>query len=259
MRLRALTVTGLTVVAFATAHARINHLEPWSPGYDAVQPDRTLSHALNVFVGNDAQGLDATEFSYTLTTPVSGNWELGGGLSYLSLDAQGFSESGLTDIKLGAKYALDKGVLPAAWKGSLEAGLTLPTGDDDKGLGAGGFGIFGGGGMSFPIDAVRGYLQAGYTVYTEGSDTKWGNTLRFIAGAEYVLTDEWLLTGDLRLFDHARDKINGFKSTDAAKEAYLAPGVVWRPSDSPVRLQGTLLLGLTDDAFDLGFQVGLRF
>jgi hypothetical protein len=126
-------------------------------------------------------------------------------------------------------------------------------------LGAGGFGIFGGGGLSFPIEAVRGYLQAGYTLYTEGSDTKRGNTLRFIAGAEYVLTDEWLLTGDLRLFDHGRDKINGVKRADAVKEAYLAPGVVWRPSDSPFRLQGTLLLGVTDDAYDLGFQVGLRF
>ena len=259
MRTRAFVLTGVALLAFSAAHARINHLEPWSPGYDAGVPDRALSHALNVFIGNDAQGVDATEFAYTLTTPVRGNWELGGGVSYLSYDAQGASESGLADLKLGAKRSLDKGFLPASWKGSLEAGLTLPTGDDDKGLGAGGFGVFGGGGLSFPIEAVRGYLQAGYTVYTKGSDTRWGNTLRFVAGAEYVLSDEWLLTGDLRLFDHARDEINGFKSADAAKEAYLAPGAVWRPADSPIRQQGTLLLGLTDDAFDLGFQLGLRF
>ncbi|MBK9922517.1 MAG: hypothetical protein IPP09_04990 [Elusimicrobia bacterium] len=110
MRTRAFVLTGVALLAFSAAHARINHLEPWSPGYDAGVPDRALSHALNVFIGNDAQGVDATEFAYTLTTPVRGNWELGGGVSYLSYDAQGASESGLADLKLGAKRSLDQGL-----------------------------------------------------------------------------------------------------------------------------------------------------
>ncbi len=45
MRLRALVVTGVALLAFSAAHARINHLEPWSPGYDAAVPDRPLSNA----------------------------------------------------------------------------------------------------------------------------------------------------------------------------------------------------------------------
>ncbi len=83
--------------------------------------------------------------------------------------------------------------------------------------------------------------------------------LDFSLGAEYLLAPEWTVGGDLRIFDHGRDKIDGVTMPETVNEAYLAPGGTWRPKELPVVFQGAVLLGLTDDSYDYGLLIGARF
>lgn len=240
--------------------ARLNTVEPWAPGFDTNLPTRRWNHDVNVRVGRGARGTDLTELSYALSLPAGDNWEMGGQWGYTSLDGQSAqSDSGINDLTLAAKYRWPATAVPKPAAAVAEFGLSLPTGDGDKGLGAGGFGFLAGGGFSYPVASVTGYARGEIGVYTEGSGTRRGRTLSFTVGGERRIDAEWTATMDLRLVDHGRDKINGVRSLDKSSEAYLVPGGFWSPPNAPLALQGALLLGLTRDAYDFGLLVGARF
>lgn len=240
--------------------ARLNTVEPWAPGFDTDLPTRQWNHAVNVRVGRGARGTDLTELSYALSLPSGDNWEVGGQWGYASLDGTGSrSDSGLNDLTLAAKYRWPTAAVPKPASAVAEFGLSLPTGDPDKGLGAGGFGFLAGGGFSYPIASLTGYARGEVGFHTEGSDTRWGRTLSFNVGGERRIDSEWTASADLRLVDHGRDKINGVRSPDKTTEVYLAPGGFWNPPNAPLALQGALLFGLTRDAYDFGLLIGARF
>jgi hypothetical protein len=245
----------------ATGWARVNSLEPWAPGFDANVSSQKWNHAVFAHVANSgAYGTDTTGLGYSLTTPYGKNWELAGTWGIKTLDSDGvYDDSGPTDLTFGFKRKLPKEWMGKLIKGVGEFGVSIPTGDPDDGIGAGGFGFFGNAGVTAPLRAVRGYAQLGLKVYTEGSNTRWGNTLSYSAGGMYSLGSEWMVSGDIRVLTHAKDKIDGVTMPDAVQEAYLAPGGVWRPADLPFETQGLILIGLTGDSYDFGLQAGVRF
>jgi hypothetical protein len=253
-------VLAAVLVAPSAVQARLNMLEPWTPGVDAEIPRYRWNHGLTLRLGSgDA---DLFEMAYHLSTPLNRRWEAGGSWGYASFDPRGpgKSDAGVTDLALGAKYALPESVLRRPVHGAVEMGLTLPTGDPKSGLGAGGPGVFGGLDLSVPFrHAVTGYLHTGLRLYTEGRDTRWGNALQATIGAQYAVDREWVVSGDLRVISRGRDKINGVKAPDGASEVYLVPGGEWRPRDLSLRVQSALLLGLSSDAYDLGLMAGIRF
>lgn len=255
----------LMIVCFSgslgSVWARVNMLETWAPGFDAHISEQKWNHSLHAGVGNGgAGGTDTTELGYALTTPWGSQWELAGTWGIATLDSAGIrNDSGITDLTVAAKYRVPERFFPKVVKAVGEFGLSLPTGDPDHGIGAGGLGFLGNAGLSMPLQSVRGYAQVGLKMFTEGSGTRWGNTLSYSVGGMYSLPPEWMVSADLRVITHGKDKIDGVVLPDARQEAYLAPGGVWRPTDGPVEAQGLLLIGLTGDSYDFGVQLGVRY
>jgi hypothetical protein len=249
----------LSVLIAGPAVARINMIEPYSPGLDFRIPKETWNHDAHAYMLFGRHSVDLYGLGYILTTPVSPDWEVGGGLDLMSVHAPSTSESGLGDIRLGAKYKAPRGVLPPAFELFGEGGLTLPTGDPDKGLGAGGLGLFTGAGIQGALaDNVTAYSHLGARVYTKGRDTRLGNVIEYSFGIKDRIDTEWIAAVDVRGFSHGKDEHKGFKFK-SYDEVYLAPGVIYRPKTTPAEFDGTLLLGLTDDSFDFGLQFAAKF
>jgi len=258
---RWIVVFTLSVAALGArpAAARVNMLEPWSPGLDFTTPETFWNHDAHMRMGFGGRGTDLFELGYILTTPVSPDWEAGGGLNFLSLDTRAGHKSGLGDISLGAKYKLPRGYIPPALELCGEAGLTLPTGNADKGLGAGGAGLFLGGDFQGAMsDNVTGYTHLGFRVFTKGQDTQLGGIVEYAFGIKYLVDSEWLASADVRGFNHGRDKHKGVKS-DSYEEIYLAPGAVYRPHRLPAEFLGSILVGLTGESYDFGLQLSAKF
>ncbi len=241
--------------------ARINMLEPWTPGMDFDIPKYSWNHNVNMRMGSDQKGIDLFELGYNVTTTVSPDWELGVALGWQSLNRPSpfKNDSGFNDLTFAGKYLFpEKSVLNIDTL-TAEVGFSLPTGDPEGGLGAGGLGVFGGMGTQFPLGSFTGYSQMGLRFFTEGSNTKWGNIFSFILGAQYEIDAEWQAMLDFRLFDHGRDKIDGVKMPYTIQEMYLAPGAIWNPKDLSFDVYAGFLLGLTDESYDYGFMMGAKF
>ncbi|HOW28240.1 MAG TPA: hypothetical protein PK876_07040, partial [Elusimicrobiota bacterium] len=203
---------------------------------------------------------DVIEFDYLLSRSLSKSLELGGGLGFLSTNPdQGNGHSGINDLTIAGKYRRPMGAesVSTTWIG--EAGLSLPTGDSDNGLGAGGIGLLMGWGLETPLQLVTGYAHLGVRLYTEGNDTQFGNVFSYTLGARYEMDPRWNLACDLRGFNRGKDKINKVRRTEGVQELYLAPGTEWSPEQFPAVLSGTLLLGLSRDAYNWGLVAGIKF
>lgn len=239
-------------------HARVNVLEPWSPGVDFYIPRKDWTHGANVRWG--VNGTDLFEAEYLLSHRPRADWEIGGALGYVSLDEKGAGgSSGINDLRVAAKHLFSSAVSPAGTRLIGEGGLSLPTGDPDKGIGAGGVGALLGWGIQMPVQSVTGYVHLGVRAYTEGNDTRWGNVFTYVLGTQYELDTEFSLTADLRGFNHGKDKINGMRIPGSRQEVYLAPGVQWHPMDAPAHFLGSLLIGLSNESFDVGLMAGAKF
>lgn len=250
----------LSAAAAAPAAARVNMLEPWAPGLDFRIPKETWNHDVHMRAGFGQGSRDAFALGYLLYTPLSPDWLVGGGIDFLSVDGpMGDTESGLSDLSFGAKYKVPQAHLPASLEVIGEAGLTLPTGDADKGLGAGGLGFFGGGSLQGALAAdVTGYAHLGLRIFLEGQDVDLGEVVEYAFGMKYRVDQEWTAAADVRGFNHARDEYMGVKG-DKYQEIYLAPGAVYRPKTVPAEFLGTVLLGLSDDAYDFGLSFAAKF
>ena len=140
-----------------------------------------------------------------------------------------------------------------------EAGITLPTGDPDKFLGAGGFGLFGGGYIQGALaENVTPYAHLGLRLFMKGQDTDLGEVVEYAFGLKALVNSEWIATGDVRGYSHSGDEYRGFKGS-GYDEVYLAPGAVFRPKSVQAEFLGTLLLGLTDESYDFGLQLAAKF
>jgi len=250
----------LIVLCFALPlQARINMIEPWSPGVDFTLPEKQWNHGVNVRLGVD-EG-DIFDLSYLLSHPLPHRWEIGGiwGLRRIDSPIDKDDNLGLNDLTVGGKHVFNTSALPKGLKFIGEAGLSLPTGDSDDGLGAGGVGIFLGWGMELPIQVVHGYSQLGVQIFTEGNDTDKGTIFNYVFGARYEIDSELSLTSDLRGFNHGKDKINGVRLKGSVQELFLTVGVMWNQTKNPVDFLGNILLGLTNESNDIGIMFGAKF
>jgi len=240
-------------------HARLNILEPWSPGVDVRTPEKLWTHGANVRLG--ASDPDVFEAAYFLNHRAGSNWEVGGTLGYLSVDPEGpiNRHSGVNDLAFAAKYEFPGAAGPYAMRAAGEAGISLPTGDSDHALGAGGVGFLLGWGLETAVQAVTGYIHLGSRFYTEGNDTKLGNVFTYTVGAKYKLQTDFWMTMDLRGFNHGKDKFNGVRASESVQELYLVPGTLYRAVNLPIDIQASLLLGLTNESMDVGLLAGFKF
>ncbi len=72
--------------------ARINSLEPWSPGADLDIPQTPFNHSVNLRYGSGARGVDFTEIAYAFTGPLTREIEAGASWGFASLDSSGIRE-----------------------------------------------------------------------------------------------------------------------------------------------------------------------
>lgn len=254
-------LASLFFLAFASpSFARVNLLEPWSPGLDLDVPRETWGHGGNARFGS-ANGQDLLELSYFLSHAPRSDWEVAGTLGYVSLDrpAPLKSDTGLSDLAVAAKHKFSPVSSPGSLEMAAEAGLSLPTGDPDHGVGAGGVGLLLGWGAKTPVQDVTGYAHFGVRMYTGGGDTQFGNVFSFTLGAEYPWKPGVTLTADLRGFNRGKDKINGVRTAESVQELYLAPGIIRRSAKTGVDLLGTLLVGLSNESYDFGLMAGFKF
>jgi hypothetical protein len=237
-------------------YARVNLLEPWTPGVDFSIPVKDWTHGADLRLGFDKT--DLFQVDYFLSHPLYQDWEVEGTLGYVSLDRPGGGHSGLNDLAVAAKYRFPQ-AMPGNMKVIGEGGISLPTGNPDNGIGAGGVGAMLGWGMQVPIQVVTGYAHLGLNLFTEGGDTRWGSIFSYTLGAQYELDPELSLTADIRGFNHGKDKINGVKLNDTRQEVYLAPGALWHPASIPLQFLGSILIGLSHDAYNLGLMAGVKY
>lgn len=255
-----LSIITFFILAAAPLYARINLLEPWSPGVDFSIPVKDWTHGADLRFGfADA---DLFQVDYFLSHPVDQDWEVGGTLGYVSTSGGRTSSnghSGFNDLTVAAKYRFPQAMSPGSLRLIGEGGISLPTGNPDNGIGAGGVGALLGWGMQVPVQAVIGYAHLGLKLFTEGGDTKLGTIFSYTLGAQYELDPELSLTLDLRGINHGKDKINGFRFNETRQEVYLAPGALWHPAKMPLQFLGSFLIGLSDDAYDIGLLVGVKY
>jgi hypothetical protein len=194
-------------------------------------------------------GVDTSGLATTFTYGLDDKWDLWAELP-LIFD-NGNSDSGLSDLTVGAKWAFGKA---GEWDLSLGPYLTLPTGNEKNRLGYGA--------VNFGATLIASWAQPNkgpwsvdlnfglFTVNTGGdlpsnTDTGWALT----GEGEYSLDDFWTLVGELT-FE------NG--GTDTAQSLLLGASYAL---NRDVEIGGGLRLGLNDYAADsvilIGVTVGL--
>ena len=252
------------------AEAKISLLSPWSfserlPTTGKLDQTAGFQTGLN---GISPSGGDSdTQFAgvpYHLTYGIAEKFELGAGWGLLELDRKDkSSQLGVTDFTAAARYRFFDANRQERTPGlDMEAGFSFPTASFEKGLGTGGLGVLFGWGLVLPLDPVRAHFGMGYRLNTENSDSvKIGSIFSYNGGMSYPLKqlkDQVLLTGEIKGFNHARNKKSGADISSAPDELYLAPGAIWKFRKES-RLAGSLLIGLTADSSDIGLQFEIQF
>ncbi|MBI4396160.1 MAG: transporter, partial [Elusimicrobia bacterium] len=251
--------TLLWIFSASTALARVNGLEPWSPGVDFEFSRTAWTREAFLRTGSGAD--DFLEGDLAVRYVPNPRWELEGKAGYIALDRLQPPEnaSGVNDFAFGAKYNLTPKSGRRSAKLIGEAGLTLPTGNSRRGLGSGGWGFSGGLGLRYPVQAMHAYSYLGADLFSKGNKTHMGNIFRYVFGTEYPLRKKFSVTMDVRGALHGKDKIQGVRSKNAVQEIYFAPGAFWQPKKNLWRLQSTLLIGLSDESYDVGWMGGAQF
>ena len=251
-----------------TLFAKISILSPWSlqdrtstekgkfdqsvkiqPGVNGVSPS-----------GGD---VDTTfeSFPYELSYGLLDKMEIGAGWGVANVDRSNKSaQFGLTDLMIAARYRFfDANRIERMPGLDIEAGLSLPTASFEKGLGTGGLGILFGCGLVLPLDPVKAHFGLGYRFNTENSDdVQVGSIFSYVAGITIPWKETLSLTGELKGFNHSRNKKSGTKTGPTPDELYLSPGSIWKINER-FQMAGTVLIGLTAHSSDIGFNLELQF
>ncbi|HNT97757.1 MAG TPA: transporter [Elusimicrobiales bacterium] len=159
----------------------------------------------------------------------------------------GTSEDGLGDLALDAKFQVAE---KAGWAFALKPGLSLPTGDDKKGLGAGksAYWVYGVAGRA--SGAWQYYVNAGYLLNKNKAGEK-EDILKASAAAAYEVMEKTLLSVDLAYETNA-------DPAAASHPLSSVFGIVWSPKDT-LDLDVGVKAGLNDAADDLGLLAGATF
>jgi len=167
--------TSLQVGAFAT-HGDYGHA------------DATTVKALNFGVKSRHDNLTYKASAALLSIQGPGNVDTGIILPEDSAQTRG--ETGFGDVMLSATYSL-----PAAKTETLfwdvTAKLKIPTADEDRGLGTGGFDLEGRADVAKRWQSVIGFAGAGYKWRGDGDQSRLENTLNGNVGLDTSIANNW--------------------------------------------------------------------
>lgn len=266
-----LAVGGIGIFFAQNLTARISSLAPWSL-HDRLptlqgKMDQTAGFQFGINgVSPSGSDQDAkfVAFPYSLTYGLLEKVEIGAGWGLQWLDRKNQeSRFGISDLVVAGRYRFFEANRAERTPGlDVEAGFSFPTASFDKGLGTGGLGILFGWGLVLPLDPLRAHFGMGFKYNTENSDDlQVGSVFSYNGGVTYPLKEfkeQVFLTGELKGFNHGRNKRSGTKEGAAADELYLSPGVLWK-FHKQFQFAGSLLIGLTNDSSDIGMNLELRF
>ena len=241
-------------------YARINFLDEHSPGID-LRFSRNVwynSTALYYETDDDFNSLNAVYSGFTGINPFL---ELGFDWSIKQINPnKGDTRTGLTDIKVAAKYNLFKKTEIHEEEPIFigEALFSIPSGDSTKNLGAGGYGL--GGGIIFGIfyDPVVYSSMLNYTVFSRGNDRKEGSVVGYGAAAEYAYNEEVMVIAEIKGKNSSSDEVGGLKLKNSRNELYFGIGLDYEINHRK-SFSTNILLGLTKKSSDLMLYASLNF
>jgi hypothetical protein len=191
-----------------------------------------------------------TDLGLTLTTGIVPRLDiaLAAGYVFLAPD-EGSSENGVGDLELKLKWNFleEQGNVPGL---ALKLGSTLPTGDEGKGLGSGGYDLSAALIAGKALGNVEIYLNFGYTRIDKTAE----GDKRNIYSAS--LAGKWEMIEALALVGEVLYESPGAGGEDAP--VAMTAGLVWEIADNfSVDIGGRA--GLTDTAPDWSVLAGINF
>ena len=174
------------------------------------------------------------------------------------------AQFGVSDLIVAGRYRFFEADRAKRAAGlDAEFGFSFPTASFDKGLGTGGLGFLFNWTLVLPLDPARAHISLGYRLNTENADdVQVGNVLSYSVGILYPLApiknQDITLTGEVKGYNHTRNKRNGTKEGAAPDELYLAPGARWKYSPK-LNFDSSFLIGLTGVSYDFGITLGAGF
>lgn len=194
---------------------------------------------------------EAWETGFGIKSGILAGVDLGLGFGWQWLDDAGVTESGVTDLEIGAKWNFlsETNRIPSM---SVTAAVKLPTADDDKGLGSGetdwDLTVVLSKALS---DRLTGHLNAGYGFIKSPATADVGDVLHGSAALEFQLSDALCITGEV-LAEKERE--------DGSNTHWIGNlGARWTIADNLAldAAAGTSLAG--SDAADVFSTVGLTW
>lgn len=275
-KILALSLISAAFLFRGSAEARISLLNYWTLqdriATPAGQVDQSGAFQLGmngvIPSGAETDG-DFFNFPYQISYGVIDKVEVGASMGLALVDRRNRSaQFGVNDLTIAARYRFFEANRQTRTPGlDAEIGFALPTASFDRGLGTGALGFLFNWGLILPLDPVRAHFGLGYRYTLENSDdTKVGAVFSYNGGItvpmKAIVSDTRLhpmtLTGEIKGFNHARNKFKGDGRGPAPDELYLAPGMGWSFTQW-IDLQYAFLIGLTTDSSDFGMNLELRF
>lgn len=191
-----------------------------------------------------------TGLGISLTTGLLSNLDLALSAGYSILNPkEGSTEKGLGDLELAAKWNFlkEKGSLPGL---ALKAGVTLPTGDDEKGLWSGGYDTSASLIAGKAIGPVNLFLNLGYTRIDKAAEVEEKNVYSASLAGAWDIVESWALVGEVLC-----------ESPGAAGEdppVAATAGLIWEIADN-FSIDIGARAGLTDTAPDWSILAGVNY
>jgi len=191
-----------------------------------------------------------TDLGLTLTTGIVPRLDLALNAGYVILAPdEGSSENGIGDLELALKWNFleEKGSVPGL---ALKFGSTLPTGDEDTGLGSGGYDLFALLIAGKALGNVEIYLNLGYARIDKTAE---GDKPDIFAAS---LAGKWEMIEALALVGEVMYETPGADGEDPP--VAMTAGLVWEIADNfSVDIGGRV--GLTDTAPDWSVLAGINY
>jgi hypothetical protein len=255
-KLFVLFVLALIVVSPLVCEARVNVFEPWHPGLDMVVGAPHSSQLEARYIVGERFWEIPAEFTYV----TSRNIEVGGRWGLRSR----VGNVGLGDLMLGGKYLFINETEEAPGVAG-ELAVSLPTGKFSDELGTGSVDFLMQWLAKKKFRSVEGAFGLGMRFYSKNSDKYTaGDTFFYQLGISGAVKRSNLkeITAwycELKGANHGNAKYDGTTIGNSDyQELYLSPGadiVVQRS----LKLNTSLMIGLTEKSSDLGLLISTRF
>ncbi len=161
------------------------------------------------------------------------------------------TESGWGDVTLRGEYYLLRGSSTSPWVIGV-ARVTLPTGDEEKGLGSGGTDVELAASVIQRVGRVNWFADIGYTFAGSSGDLDPRNQLRLGAGGSVPFgTDQ-----RHSYYIYLENRTSRYSRLEAKRSIAVGVSTAFTQAKR-VRLSGSMFFGLTDSTEDVGFYVSL--